>query len=312
MALLAIVLLAATFMARRFRSADAAVTADRGRSGSDAAPPSPGRKDRAGTTGAPASAIAIPRSAEIVGADIIGVNLIYTLLSGGVARHDDTTTLSLRFRFSNDGPYPAVFGDDAFRLDIGSNVLAPTSGLVEVVAGHSVRQGVIRFQLPTATRKAVLKVRIQAAATAELPLDLSSTGRPAETDLPDTGDALSRAILATIISAPRPLIAGTDVAYTLTRATTRRFVNALRIVVNVRMTNRSRSPRYFGGSAFRLLADGQATAPVDGPNQVVASDADASGDVVFDVPPSTRTAILRVTDGGSTAEVSFALPSAAR
>ena len=146
-ALLAIVLLAATFMARRFRSADAAVTADRGRSGSDAAPPSPGRKDRAGTTGAPASAIAIPRSAEIVGADIIGVNLIYTLLSGGVARHDDTTTLSLRFRF----PMMA---------------------------------------------------------------DLSSTGRPAETDLPDTGDALSHLILAPIISALRPLIAGTDVAYT--------------------------------------------------------------------------------------------------
>jgi hypothetical protein len=309
--LLAIALLAATFMARRFRSADGAVTADKGRSRSDAASSSSGRKDDAGATGASAWAIAIPRPAEIVGADVIGVNLVYTLLSGGVARLGDTTTLSLRFRFSNDGPFPAVFGDDAFRLAIGSNVLAPTSGLLEVVPGHSVRQGVIRFQLPTETREAVLKVRIQAAA-ADLPLNLSSTGGPAETDRADTGDALSRAILAPLVSEPRPLIAGTEIGYTLTRATTRRFVNALRIVFTVRMTNRTQFPLYFGSSAFRLLADGQATAPVDGPNQSVASNADASADVVFDVPPSTRTVMLRVSDRGSTAEVPFNLPSATR
>jgi hypothetical protein len=310
-AALTIALLAAIFVARRFRSADGAVTADPGRSRSDAASSSPERKNGAGATGASGSAIAIPRSAEFVGADVIGVNLIYTLLSGGVAKLGDTTTLSLRFRFSNDGPFPAVFGDDAFRLAIGSNVLAPTSGLVEVVPSHSVRQGVIRFQLPTETREAVLKVRIQAAA-ADLPLNLSSTGAPAETDRADTGDALSRAILAPLVSEPRPLIAGTEIGYTLTRATTRRFVNALRIVFTVRMTNRNQFPLYFGSSAFRLLVDGQAAAPVDGPNQAVASNADASADVVFDVPPSTRTVMLRVSDRGSTAEVPFDLSSAAR
>ena len=89
-------------------------------------------------------------------------------------------------------------------------------------------------------------------------------------------------------------------------------MNALRIFVTVRITNHGRFPHYFGASAFRLLVNGQATAPVDGPNQPVPSDADASGDVVFDVPPSTRAAILRVTDGGSTAEVPLDLSSAAR
>jgi TIR domain-containing protein len=323
-AVLAIAVLAATFMARRFRGADGAAPADEGHSRSDAASPTPGRNDGAGSTpgrndgagstGAPASAIAIPRAAEIVGADIIGANIIYTLLSGSVARHGDTTTLDLRFRFSNDGAVGVLIGDDAFRLAIGaagSNVLVPTSGLAEILASHSVRQGVIRFQLPAGTREAVLRVRIQ-AATAELPLDLSSTGRPAETDRADTGDALSRAILAPLVSEPRPLVAVTEIEYSLTRATARRFVNALRIVVNIRMTNRSQIPRYFGSSGFRLLVDGQATAPVDGPNLGVASNSNASGDVTFDVPPSARTVILRVTEQGAVAEVPFDLPSVMR
>jgi hypothetical protein len=307
--LLAIALLAAMFMARRFRSADGAVTADKGRSGSDAAAPSPGRKDGAGTTRAPASAIVIPRIAEIAGTDVAAI--IYTLLSGGVSRDGETTTLSLRFRFSNDGPFPALLGDDAFRLADGSNVLAPTSRLGEIVPSHSVRQGVIVFQVPAETRKAVLQVRIR-NATAELPLDLSSTGQPAETDRADTGDALSRAILAPLVNEPRPLIAGTELGYSLTRATARRFVNAIRIVVTVRMTNRGRFPQLFGSGAFRLLVDGQATAPVDGPNQAVASSSDASGDVVFDVPTSAQTVVLRVTDWGATAEVPFSLPTAVR
>ena len=194
-AALAIVVLAATFIARRFRGVDGDVLADKSLSRSDAASPTPGRNEGAGSTAAPPLAIAIPRTAEIVGADIIGVHIIYTLLSGSVARHGETTTLDLRFRFSNDGATDMLIGDGAFRLAIGSNVLVPTSGLLEMVASHSVRQGVIRFQLPAGTREAVLRVRIQAAA-AELPLDLSSTGRPAETDRADTGDALSRAILA--------------------------------------------------------------------------------------------------------------------
>jgi TIR domain-containing protein len=310
-AVLAIAVLAATFMARRFRGVDGDVLAENGNSRSDAASPTPGRTEGAGSTGAPASAITIPRAAEIVGADIIGVHIIYTLLSGSVARHGDTTTLDLRFRFSNDGSTDMLIGDGAFRLATGSTVLVPTSGLLEVVASHSVRQGVIRFQLPAGTREAVLRVRIQAAA-AELPLDLSSTGRPAETDRADTGDALSRAILAPLVSEPRPLIARTGIGYTLTRATVRRFVNALRIVINIRMTNRSPIPWYFGASGFRLLVDGQATAPVDGPSLGVASNSDASGDVVFDVPPSARMVILRVTEQGSVAEVPLDLPSVTR
>jgi len=296
-AVLAIALLAAVFVARRFSGADKVATGDPGRS-------------RSTSTGAAASAIAIPRAAEIVGADALSFHLVYTLLSGGGARGRDTTTLSLRFRFSNDGPYNTFIGADTFRLAVGSSVLTPSTVLGEIVPSHAARESVIRFQVPAETRQAVLTVRIP-GATAELPLDLSSTGRASETERPDAGDARPRALLAPLVTTPRPLIAGSDIAYTLTRATIRRFVNALRIIVNIRMTNRGQFPRYFGGSAFRVLVDGQATAPVDGPNEAVASNSDASGDFVFDVPPATRHVILRVIEG-STADVPLDLPPATR
>jgi hypothetical protein len=309
-AMLAIALVAAIFVARRFKDADGDATGDQS-ARSAATSPTPGRNERADHAVASATAIAIPRVAEIVGADVIGVNIIYTLLSGSVARQGDTTSLELRFRFSNDGRIGVPILDDAFRLAIGSNVVVPTGGLGEILPGHSVRQGVIRFKLPAEAPAAVLRVQIQ-SATAELPLDLSATGRPAESDRPDTGDALSRAILAPLVDEPRPVIGGRQIGYTLTKATARRFVNAIRIIVNIRMTNRSHIPRAFQSSGFRLLVDGQATAPVDGPNLAVAANSDASADVVFDVPPSARTVMLRVTEEGSVAEVPLDLSSVAR
>jgi hypothetical protein len=253
----------------------------------------------------------MPPSAEIVGADVIGVGVIYTLLAGSTVRRADTTTLRLRFRFSNDGSIPVLIGGDAVRLAVGQEVLIPTSGLNEILPSHSVRQGVIGFELPAGTRQVVLEVHIH-SATAKIPLDLTPTAQPAATDQLDTGDALSHAILAPLIREPRPLIVGTNFGYTLTAATARRFVNALRIVLTIRMANRSRSPRYFGGDGFRLLVDNQATAPVAVPNQMVLSNSERSDDVVFDIPPTSRTVVLRVTEQGTTADLKFELPSVVR
>ena len=92
----------------------------------------------------------------------------------------------------------------------------------------------------------------------------------------------------------------------------RRFVNALRITCTIRVTNRGTYPILFGSNAFRLLVDGQATAPVDGPNELVGSLFTASGDVVFDAPPTARAVILRVTEQGSVTDMPFDLPSSMR
>lgn len=306
-AALAAAALAVIFVARSFRSAGPDTPADAVQRPRDVTSATPGRSDGAVSVArAPARAIAIPRVAEVAGG-----RYIYTLLSGSIAPHGDTTTLDLRFRFSNDESNGVNFWDDTFRLAVGGDVLAPTSGLNEIVAGHTLRQGVIRFEVPAGTRQAVLRVRFP-YATAELPLDLSSTGRPSETDRPDGSDALSHAIVAALAREPRPLMAGKEIDYTLNRASVRRFANALRLIFNIRVANRGAYPLLFGTNSFRLLVDGQAAAPVDGPNQLIGSLFDASADVVFDVPPQARAVVLRVTEQGSVAEMPFELPSVTR
>ena len=75
----------------------------------------------------------------------------------------------------------------------------------------------------------------------------------------------------------------------------RRFVNTLRIIATVRVTNSSPYPWHFGTDAIRLLVDGQPVAPVIAPNSLVAASFAMSGDYVFDAPPAVQRVVLRVT-----------------
>lgn len=304
---LAAAALAVFFLVRTFGGGDRSAPTATGGPPDPAPPPASARPEpSASTATGTASAIAIPRLAEVVTR-----SLIYTLLSGSVAPHGETTTLALRVRFSNDQSYPANFWDNAFRLAVGPDLIAPVSNLNEVVAGHSLRQGVVRFEIPAGTKQAVLKVQFQTGA-ADVPLDLTPTGEPSETAKPDTRDALSHAIVADLVSEPRPLATGKQVTYTLTRAYARRFVNAVRLVFTVRVANRQSFGLAFSSTPFRLLAEGQAEAPVEGPLLAVASNSDASGDLVFDVLPSTRAVVLRVRDQDRNADVPFDLPASVR
>jgi hypothetical protein len=247
-----------------------------------------------------ASAIAIPPLAEIAHDD-----LIYSLLSGDVASGESGRRVRLRFRLSNESPYGANFWDSSFRLAMAGRALQPTSGLNEIVDGRSARQGVVTFDIPREGTAAVLQVS-SANRTAELPIDLTPKNSDSVVDLDNTGDPQSGARVLQLVQDPRPVVTGKEIGYTLVSASARRFVNALRIVVNLRMTNQGRYPALFGSDAARLLVNGQPTAPSRGPNEVVAADASATGEFVFDVPPSTRRAGLRVAGESST---ELALPA---
>jgi hypothetical protein len=255
--------------------------------------------------GGPAYAIAIPRLSEVEHGD-----LIYTLLSGGVTRHGNSATLRLRFRLSNEGRVPANFWNDSFRLATGGQVLSPTGDLNQVVDGHSLTQGVVTFELPADITKVSLRV-FGVDGTGEVPLDLRSTGAPAETEKLNTTDALSSAVLVRLVREPQPLGSGRAVSYTLLSASARRFTNTLRIVATVRVANERRVPFYFGSDAIRLIADDQTTAPTRGPNDAIDAKAMSVADFVFDVPPSTQ-GVRVVATGYPDATVSLDLPPALR
>jgi hypothetical protein len=76
----------------------------------------------------------------------------------------------------------------------------------------------------------------------DLPLDLTQTGRPTDDEQAEVADSLSQAIVRGLTREPEFLIKAGDVRITLERVTSRRFANALRLMVTARIENRGRYP----------------------------------------------------------------------
>ena len=251
-------------------------------------------------TGTPGRAITLPRLAEAAHG-----GLIYTILSGDIASNGGTSTLRLRIRLSNEGRYPTNFWDGSFRFVVPGQTLAPTSGLNELVDGHSIAQGIITFQLPAGAARGTLQV-VDQNAIAEIPLELNATNAPSLVDTADTGDALSRAHVVRVTREPVALVSG-DIGYTLDRITARRFTNTLRIIATVRVSNNGQHPWLLDSRAIRLLIEGQLFAPFEYPVMVVEPSSATSGDFLFNVPPPTRRVTVRAVE--PKAEAAFDLPS---
>ncbi len=268
-----------------------------------------GTPDGAGPSGPPrwpddagAYAVQIPRNAEVAHG-----GLIYTPVSGNVIPHGNKSTIRLRVRVSNRSRYDANFWDSSFRLAVGDQQLAPTSGLNELVPGNSIREGIVTFEAPASARKAMLQVMHQ-SDIAEVPLDLSHIRAPVVDEKAEVADSLSQAIFRSLVKEPRPLVATGDINVTLVRVTLRRFVNKLRIVAAVRIANNGRYPVASSVLTMRLVVDGDVLAPVDAPVNVVDSNATGSIDHAFEVPPLTKRAVLRATLQDEVAELPLDLP----
>jgi hypothetical protein len=248
--------------------------------------------------------IDLPRVAEFE----IGES-IYTLLWASLTPRPDGSVLRLRLRFSNEGQYAANFYSSGFRLDLGRQVVAASDGTNTLVPGYSIEHGEVVFQIPAGTRRAML--RIVDSESAELPLDLSRSGRLSRADTSDPGDAMSRAIVTSIAAnLPAELLATPTARYALTRATARLFVNKIRLEFAIRLANASSSGDYFNDANFRLAVAGEVSAPVSGPAGIVPGNSTTTGNFVFEVPTQTRHVTLRVLQNGQiAAERNFDIPS---
>lgn len=74
---------------------------------------------------------------------------------------DGKLALSLSIRATYDGRYSFNFWDDSFRLAVGEDTYAPSSGLNELVASESSKVGTVLFVVPDTTRTAELKIRFE-------------------------------------------------------------------------------------------------------------------------------------------------------
>jgi hypothetical protein len=237
---------------------------------------------------APVYAIDVPASmGEVAHGD-----LIYAIVAGSVQRRGNGMRVWLRIRLSNEGFYSANFWDHSFRLVAGGQTIAPTGGLNEVLEQRSIRQGVIRFDLPTVQRTATLRIADR-DRSGDLPLDLSGNGSPPRHDEQDPRDALSHAVLTPVVRDEFPLLDRDGVTTVAMRVSRRAFVNTQRITIVVKWTNTSRYDIATGDLTLRLAAGGEVLAPFRSPSEVVEPGSTYVGDVVFDVPPQGAKATLR-------------------
>ena len=276
-----------------FASRDTSDTSDVGRVPSDvgrglSAPASD--LTSSASPNSPAYAIDVPASmGEVAHGD-----LIYAIVAGSVQRRGNGMRVWLRIRLSNEGFYGANFWDDSFRLVAGGQTIAPTGGLNEVLERRSIRQGVIRFDLPTVQRTATLRIADR-DRSGDLPLDLSGNGSPPRHDEQDPRDALSHAVLTSVVRDEFPLLDGDGVTTVAMRVSRRAFVNAQRITIVVKWSNTGRYGIATGDLTLRLAAGGEVLAPFRSPSEVVEPGSTYVGDIVFDVPPQVAKATLRAT-----------------
>jgi hypothetical protein len=243
--------------------------------------------------------VAIPPVAEVA-----HPALVYTPVSANVTPlGNGTSELRLRMQFVNAGPYDANAWDAGFRLVLDGQTLAPTGGLNELVPGRSLRQGMVVFTIPaSATGQAVLQV-LERDRVAELPLDLSTTLRPAEDERAEVPDSLWRAISRSVVAEPTELVRGGGLSVTVQRGFSRRFVNVIRLRFALRYTNSGGNPAASGAATLRLAANDQVLPAVEEPSVVVDARSDASADVVFEVPPGTKRVVLRGFIGPASGEM---------
>ena len=81
----------------------------------------------------------------------------------------------------------------------------------------------------------------------------------------------------------------------------------LRLRFTVRLTSQRYGGHNFWSSSFRLLVDSIPRAPENSLNEIVEHDAAKEGEVVFVVPRTARSLVLRIADGGQDALIPLQL-----
>jgi len=212
----------------------------------------------------------------------------------------------MRIRASNEGSNGSTFSDGDFEVEAGGKRLSPTSGVNETVYGHSVKQEVISFEVPAAART-VDFVAAPGLEAATISLDLTPIDGPVGTESRDTSDALSRAIIVPLVREPRRLMSVGGGEYTLVSATARRFINATRLMVGVRLTNRSRQTQELTSDAFTVAVQGQNVQAYERLKEYADPASSTAIAMNFDLPPGATEATLHAESGVVSTDVRFVL-----
>src|SRR5262245_35744880 len=135
------------------------------------APPAPASASRAASAPAPAARAPVPVALPALREYKFPGATITLLKSEVVPRTTESDELRFRLRMMNHDRFDTNFWDQSFRLILDGVPRAPESGLNELVAGESAKDGDVFFVIPRGTTAVQLRIGIGDKHT-EIPLDL--------------------------------------------------------------------------------------------------------------------------------------------
>ena len=144
------------------------------------------------------------------------------------------------------------------------------------------------------------------------PLSVSSgtaPGSPAESRTAGPAGGAGRAQPLALPALNRVRLAGGDAVITILSAEIEPVdLERRSLKFGVRYMNGGRYPSNFWSSSYRLIVADVPRAPINSLNEVVAPDSAMEGEVIFEVPVSTKDVVLQISSGDEKSRIPFKLP----
>ncbi len=247
------------------------------------------------TTASANNTVTLPQGAEITLVDAAGDRIGYEILQTQVERISPAQSLlKLTVRMTNGKPFPVNFWNESFRLRLGTDTLAPSNFLNEVVDGNSTKTGEIVFTVPNGALSGSL-IFLTSGVEDQLPIAVSSatpqsspTATVALSPPPSFSVVLPQGSRIALVDA-----AGNQIGYEILQSQVERISPAQSLLkLTVRMTNGKPFPVNFWNDSFRLSWGGNTLAPSNFLNEVVQGNSTQSGEITFTIPNATGSGSL--------------------
>ena len=134
-------------------------------------------------------------------------------------------------------------------------------------------------------------------------------GSPAASHPPGPAGAAGRAEPIALPALNRVRLAGGAAVITLLSAEIEPIdADRRSLTFVVRYMNGGRYPSNFWSSSYRLIVADVPRAPINSLDEVVAPDSAMEGEVIFEVPVSTKDVVLQISSGDEKSRIPFKLP----
>ncbi|MCF2971927.1 hypothetical protein L1047_12050 [Synechococcus sp. Nb3U1] len=234
------------------------------------------------------TSITWPQGTQMTLVDAAGDRVGYEVLQSQVEQiSPNQALLKLTVRINNGKSFPVNFWNDSFRLRLGTDTLAPSNFLNEVVEGNSTQVGTVEFRLPNRPVTGFL-VFIANDTEDQLSINLGSSSVLQATPAPTVVVSPPSGLRATLPQGGQITLvdaAGDRVGYEVLQSQVEQISpNQALLKLTVRINNGKSFPVNFWNDSFRLSWGGNTLTPSNVLNEVVQGNSTQTGEITFTIP----------------------------